>query len=280
MRRTLVFCIAALFLVLLVANTQAYSNESISAKQAIDKASADIADMQARSIPISRANESLQEAIQIYQAQLALENTGVVGDYSVVINDAAQVENLTQTAIKAGDELKIFNEAYTQASKTTNLSEMQQQYDQIQQSFNEERFEDTLTLINQGYTSISNIQASQTTLRLFYDTTSNNLKNFFQNNWLKILIILLVVVVVLIIFWRTIKRMRVNLKMNHFILEKATLTNLIKKMQIQYFKSKTISETEYKVKTERFKEMIRDIDRQIPLLKEELAKIDRNKSLK
>jgi len=236
--------------------------------------------MQARSIPISRANESLQEAIQIYQAQLALENTGVVGDYSVVINDAAQVENLTQTAIKAGDELKIFNEAYTQASKTTNLSEMQQQYDQIQQSFNEERFEDTLTLINQGYTSISNIQASQTTLRLFYDTTSNNLKNFFQNNWLKILIILLVVVVVLIIFWRTIKRMRVNLKMNHFILEKATLTNLIKKMQIQYFKSKTISETEYKVKTERFKEMIRDIDRQIPLLKEELAKIDRNKSLK
>ena len=280
MRKILIFCLVVSVLALNLVHASALSNESIQAKKAIDKASSDIREMQLRDIPIARANESLQEALQLYAAQLALEDTGSSGNYKVVLNDAQKVSNIKEAAIKASDELRIFNVAYIEASKETNLSEMHQQYDEIQKSFNEERFEDTSDLINKGYKSISDIQASQTSLKLFYDTTSNTLKKFFTDNWIKILIIALAAIIALVIFWTTIKKLGVNSKIRHLMLEKDTLNSLIKKMQGDYFKSRTISETEYRVKTERFKEMIRDIDRQIPLLKEELVKLEKNNTKK
>lgn len=270
------------FLVLAATNSLAESNQthvdsnaSITAKAAIDGAISDVNEMQGRGIPTSRANESLQEAIQLYNAQLALERTGGIADYSLVLADTKDVGDIKNIAIKASDELKIFDETYTKASQETNLSQMQQQYDDIQNSFKDERFEDTLTLIDKGYQSISDIQASQTAVKLFYDSTTNTLKKFFVDNWIKLSIILIIAVAALIISWTTIRKARIKSKINHLILEKATLNDLIKKMQYSYFKTMSLSETEYKVKTERFKEMIRDIDRQIPLLKEELVKLDK-----
>ena len=244
MRKILIFCLVVSVLALNLVHASALSNESIQAKKAIDKASSDIREMQLRDIPIARANESLQEALQLYAAQLALEDTGSSGNYKVVLNDAQKVSNIKEAAIKASDELRIFNVAYIEASKETNLSEMHQQYDEIQKSFNEERFEDTSDLINKGYKSISDIQASQTSLKLFYDTTSNTLKKFFTDNWIKILIIALAAIIALVIFWTTIKKLGVNSKIRHLMLEKDTLNSLIKKMQGDYFKSRTISETE------------------------------------
>lgn len=61
-------------------------------------------------------------------------------------------------------------------------------------------------------------------------------------------------------------------------IQKGILSELIKKLQTNYFKDKKISETEYKVKLEAFKEMIRDLDRKIPLLREKLIKIGRRPS--
>ena len=54
----------------------------------------------------------------------------------------------------------------------------------------------------------------------------------------------------------------------------------MKKLQSGYFKTKNISETEYYSKTDRFKEMVRDIDRQIPLLKEQLISVEKEKPQK
>jgi len=63
--------------------------------------------------------------------------------------------------------------------KQANLSAMQDDYNAIILSFNQERFEDTLTLINKGYDDISNIQSSQTAVNAIYLATSRSVKDFF-----------------------------------------------------------------------------------------------------
>ena len=135
-------------------------------------------------------------------------------------------------------------------------------------------------LINQGYQKISEIQASQTAINLFYATTSQNLKSFFQKNWLKISITGGIIILLILVFWTTIKRTRLKARLNNLDAQKEALDSLIKNLQSRYFKTKDISETEYAVKMERFKEMIRDIDRQIPMLREEMLKLNKSKQKK
>ena len=74
--------------------------------------------------------------------------------------------------------------------------------------------------------------------------------------------------------------MKIKKEINALNVRKRTLNDLIKKLQKSYFGSKTMSETEYRVKLEKFKNMIRDVDRQIPLLNEELVKLKKDKSIK
>lgn len=252
------------------------SNESMNSQKILEQSKQDIVLMSSRNIPITRANESLQQAIQLYAAQYALEEAGKKADYTLVNQYALEVSSIKDNAIKASDELKIFDQTYTQTAQDTNLSEMDADYKAIHKSFTDERFEDTLGLIDKGYQRMSEIQASQTALKLYYDTTSRNIKNFFKNNWKQLLIGLAIAIILLIIFGKAIKRIRINLKIHNLTVQKSTLKELIKGIQTDYFKYGRISDTEYQVKLETFTEMIRDIDRQIPLLKEEIAKLQTN----
>lgn len=67
-----------------------------------------------------------------------------------------------------------------------------------------------------------------------------------------------------------------RVKLNNLIMQKKSINELIKEMQKNYFKSKTMSETEYKIKLNFYEEFIRDIERQIMMLREEMFKRDKN----
>ncbi|MEK6850695.1 MAG: hypothetical protein AABX85_03920 [Nanoarchaeota archaeon] len=252
------------------------TNTSIEARDALLQSEKDIQEMQRKNISILRVNETFQEAQQIYEAQLSLEKDGRLADYKIVLRATKSISQVKDSALKARDELKIFREAYVDAGKTYDLSSMQADYNEIEKSFSEERFEDTLSLIDGGYAKISEIQSSQTAFNLYYEATSKTLKKFFEDNWPKMLIIAVLIVIALILSWTMIKKLRIRSKLKNLNLQKATLYGLIKKLQYNYFETKKISEGEFSVKLEHFKEMLRDIDRQIPLLREDLFKIDKN----
>jgi len=95
------------------------SNASIQAKELLNTAQKDISEMVLRNISIKRVNESYQEGLQLYSAQMALENNGGSADYSLVTKDATDVSTVEKTALEANDELKIFKETYVNAEKTS-----------------------------------------------------------------------------------------------------------------------------------------------------------------
>jgi hypothetical protein len=276
----LAILIGVLFLIFIqssLAFSTTQSNESIQAKESLAQAEKDIFEMMEKNISINRVNETYQEALQLYSAQFALEEKGSKANYKLIIEYVSEIGSIKENALEANDELKIFVETYQDAEKTTNLSEMQDDYNNILASFQDERFEDTPTLINQGYDRISEIQSSQTALNSFYLATSSTIKNFFRENWLRILIILSLTLFFVLIFWNNLKKLRMRMKFNHLMTQKKALNTLIQNMQKSYFKTKKLSETEYTIKLKKFKELIRDIDRQIMVLKEEMFKVKKKR---
>ncbi len=276
--KTLIFA-TILAILLIIQPALAASNESIQAKKLINAAQLDIKEMQMRNISIVRVNESLQRAIQQYSAQLALEESSKKADYSLVSKYVLDISQIKSAAFRANDELQIFKDNFAEAGKETNLSEMSEDYQAVLTSFSEERFEDTLKLIEQSYTKISDIQSKQTALRAFYDTTSRGIKSFFINNWLEMLIILAIIFFVYLFFGRFIKTAIVKTRISNLYLKKSSLNGLIKKLQNDYFRIGKISESEYHVKIERFKEISRDVERQISIAREDLLKLTKGKKI-
>lgn len=259
------------------ATTTKLSNESIQAKESLSQAEKDITEMAEKNIPISRVNETYQEALQLYSAQLALEEKGGRADYKLVISYTSDINSIKKTAIQASDELIIFKDTYEEAEKHANLSEMQEEYNSILLSFKDERFEDTLELIKKGYDRISEIQSSQTALNSLYLATSRSIKNFFIKNWIKITIFCSVILFLILIFWNNFKKLMFRIKLNNLFIQKRAINKLLKNMQEGYFKTKKLSESEYNIKLKKFKELIRDIDRQIMVLKEDMFKFEKKK---
>lgn len=258
------------------AATTKSSNESVQAKDSLSQAEKDIIEMVERNISIARVNETYQEALQLYSAQLALEEKGGRADYKLVLSYTSDINSIKKTAIQASDELTIFKETYVEAEMHANLSEMREEYDSIILSFKDERYEDTLELIKKGYDRISEIQSSQTALNSFYSATSRTIKNFFIKNWLKLLIICSVILFLILVFWNNFKKLMFRVKLNNLFIQKKAINRLLKNMQESYFKTKKLSESEYNIKLKKFKELIRDIDRQIMVLKEDIFKFKRS----
>ena len=262
-----------LIMLTVVSAAYALSDEALLAGKQLDDAQVCFSRMIERGLPLDRANSSLQEALQLYAAQVSLEETGERANYRLVEKFSAEVCQIKEVGLKADDELQVFIDTFRSAEDTSNLSSIYEYYNRTVISFEEERFEETLDLIEGGYVKISEAQASQTALRLFYETTSRTLKTFFQKNWKKMVITAAVILVLLIIFWTTLKRIRINMKIRTLEIRKDTLNHLIKQLQGDYFKKKKLPEMAYKVKLRSFKDMILDIDRQIPLMKEKIAKL-------
>jgi len=267
--------ILVVFLVLVFATSfaSAMSNESIQAKELLDEAGQSLSGMEKRNISIVRVDELFQEALQLYEAQVIYERAHKDARYSQVIDNSEEIIKIRNDAFRAQDELKIFLEAYDSYVEKINLSEMDEEYNNIISSFEDELFENTIELIAEGYERLSEVQSSQTTLRLFYSTTSRTLKSFLEEHWLKLVIGFLVIIIAIVILWTTIQRLRIRHKLKELTIRKETIKKLIKKLQYNYFERKSVSALEYKIKLNKFTELIRDIDRQVPLLKEEMLKL-------
>jgi len=279
--KIITLALISLILIIVLTNfSYALSNESIQAKEKLSQAKNAIKEMINLKIPITRVNETYSEAEQIYNAQINLEQTRKKADYKLVIDYAERVILVKKIATQASDELKVFINFYNESSKKFNLSEMDKESQEIITSFKDERFEDTTKLINLGYDKISEIESSQTTINAFKSATSKTLKNFFKENWLKLLIGFGITTILLVIFRTSIKIILVKKKKRNLQLKKETLKNLIKKLQGEYFNKDKISQLQYETRLNKFGEMIRDVDRELPLLDEKISAAQRRKDIK
>ncbi len=225
-----------------------------------------------------RVNDSLNRAQNLYDAQKVLEQKGRKVDFSLILpycKDIKDIRNLAFEAIDAYFSLKKFY--YVSITPEMNASEVDVIIAEIEDEINSERYEKVSFLVNSAYDKISEVKSSYTTLNLFYTSTARGLKNFFQKNWLSVLITIFTLLILFFIYHKAIKQRIVENKIKNLGLRRKNLQELIKKTQMDYFQYGKISEGNYNIRIRQFAEFIRDIDRQIPLLKEEIMKVGKTK---
>jgi len=232
-----------------------------------------LTDLANNNFSVQRINDSLKEMNNLFQAQVVLKDKKLKYDFSLIIPYCDEIKKINENAFQVRDEfnaLKIFyNDSLTEDMNTSSIDKI---IDEIAGEIQSERYEKVKPLIDKAYEEIVEVKTSYTTLNLFYTTTTKGIKNFFINNWVYIIILILFLGLFYFFYSKTIRTWWIRRKISNLEIKKNTLKELIQKTQRDYFEKGIMSEGDYTIRTKRFAELIRDIDREMPLLREELMK--------
>jgi len=224
-----------------------------------------------------RVNDSLKQLETDYNIQMILKEKKNKYDFSRVIAECEDINRIKDLAYSSKDELNALNKFYNESVSGLNTSQIDQIISEAKREMINERYEKIEDIVQRAYNEITNAQASQTTLNLFYSATTRGIKNFLNKNWKFLLAILIILIIAFIIYKKTIFVYILRKKMVKLELRKETIKKIMMKTQKDYFQLGIISEGEFAIKMNKLGELVRDIERQIPLLNEELAKINKVK---
>jgi hypothetical protein len=222
---------------------------------------------------IQRANDTLEAAKDIFEVKS--KSKGSQEDFILVEKYLDEIFELNEQAYPTRDEINYVYEFYNETKNSKpdmNLLGVDKILEEMQFEFDSERYDRAFDLSKKAYSKIVDIEGSYTAVNLAYQATTRTLKAFFVNNWLLLIIIAIGGSLIYIVSRNRIIYIRTKLKIKYLERERGVLEELIKETQSGYFEKSKISEASYRIRIKKFSDLTRDINRQIPLLKEELAK--------
>ncbi|VVB80369.1 Uncharacterised protein [uncultured archaeon] len=228
----------------------------------------------AENLTVSRVNDTISQAEVLYNAQEVLKARKQKTDFSLVISYCDSVSKIYSLALDSKDSLstllKYYKESVTPEMNTTTIDVI---INETMFEMQSERYEKVQPLIDNAYQEITNVRARSTTLNLFVDSTTRGLKSFFLKNW-KIIVAVLAVLTLLWFMFKTPIRVKLlNNQLDRLARRRESIKRLIMVSQKDYFQTGKIADSDYKIRVGNYAELVRDIDRQVPLIKEELAKL-------
>lgn len=223
---------------------------------------------------VLRINNTLIQAENIFDAQSILKQKRKDTDFSLVLSYCVDMQSIKEKAFEARDEFIALKKFYYELDvEDMNTSSIDKIIFEIEDEIKTERYEKVKPLIDETYEEIINVRADYTTFNIFYRTVTRNLKQFLYENWFYIVSGFAVLIILFFIYKNTFYQGIIKWKVHKLNVRKKTLKGLIKTTQYEYFNQGKMSQGIYNIKIKKFAELIRDIDRQIPLLQERLFKI-------
>lgn len=213
-----------------------------------------------------RYSDNLFLAYQFYDMQIRANSS----DFSAVEQKLTELQELEELAYITRDELRVL-EITVESLELQNMTRIYDALEITKTSFRAERYEEALDNIDRTYQIISEVEASETRIRALYDATTRNLGHFLKNNWVEILVILVVFFFLSLLLYAPCKSIRIKRKLHKLQVREHAIQGLIAKTQKEYFDKGTISESSYGIRMKKYRELVRDIHRQMPLLNEEFA---------
>lgn len=218
---------------------------------------------------IQRINDTLSQAEQLFQAQSALLKAGGTPDFSLILERTNEIAKIKKQAEESSDELKALERRLRDVRGESGTFAI---LEKAKKEFADERYDKVTPLIEDTYSKISEEQALQTRFRAIYEAGTKTIRDFFKRNWKIITSMTSLIFIIYSILHKRISIFLINRKINNLNFEKEVLQKLIKRAQYEYFHLFKIPEELYHIRIEKYGELIRDIDRQVPLLFEEREK--------
>ncbi|MEK6943434.1 MAG: hypothetical protein AABX00_05210 [Nanoarchaeota archaeon] len=271
--------ILVLLLVLASAMASGLSEDNYNANLSISRAENIVAELNASNLPNAKAADLLFELEQNYEVQTILESNNATADYSKINGVLDEIISLSKEAYSAHDELVALNSFIeTQRISGTDVGSAEVFYTAALREFNYERFDKSRSLVEEAYNAISESKAATTKAKTLYRATTNTIEEFFARTWRYWAASSLLFLLLFVLSYKAVKRIKLKARIRRLEQERETVKNLIKEIQRKYFEKGEISESEYHIKTKKYAEIIRDINRRIPLLEEEIALTKKIKS--
>jgi len=252
-------------------------DEGKEAYDALQKAAGYMQEMASAGFSVIKVNDTITDATNLYNANLALEEKTGAADYSSVIDKVASIEGIKSDAFETYDELTALESKLKESAKNTNMSEAETIFEEAKKEFYDERYAQSSVLIETCYKKIIETEATSSRIRALYEASTKTLAGFFQRNGPTILIVLAVLLILFAIFKKRIYTHFIKRNIQRLGLEKEILGDLIKKAQTEYFQKATISEATYRVRINKFGELIRDINRRESILNIDLEGIHKKR---
>jgi uncharacterized membrane protein len=274
-KKLLVIFVFVFVLSLSMINASTSSNiTEQTAAECINESYSIMADMEKSGFNVIRINDSIKEAEAFYSSQKTLKEKNKEYDFSSVVSYCEEIKTIRESALVSKDELnallRFYNDSVVPGMNTT---EIDMTIITIKDEIDKERYEQVQSLVNSAYSLIITTKSSYTALNVFYKSTTRNLRTFLENNWKTLSILLALAIIFFLVYRIKILRWINENRLEKLKMRKKTIKEILMKTQKDYFQTGTISEGEYNIKTKKFSEMILDIDRQIPLLQENMVKL-------
>lgn len=234
----------------------------------------DFIELEKEGFSVQRVNDSLRQLENLFNSQVVLKEKKRNYDFSLVLPYCGDIKQLKGLAFNSRDELIALKKFYSESVSGLNTSSIDEIINETEREIKNERYEKISPLIEKAYKEIINVKSRQTTLNIFYETTTKSLKKFLYRNWKYLVSAFVFFIIMYFIYKKTILKWIIKRKIKNLELRKNTLKNMIMETQRDYFQHGKISEGVFNTKTKKLAELTRDIDRQIPLLHESLAKLE------
>lgn len=279
MRKEIIFLLGILLLGLVFAQETNLTNQEFS-RQCLASSQDLMEGLENEGFNVFRINDTLVKAQTIYDSQLLIERQNRGGEYDFVIESCEEIRVLYELAFKSRDDRESFLEFYDgNIVEGMNTEKLDILVAQIAKEINDERYEKVEPLIEEAYAEVSRVQEEYTRLNRFYEATTQSFKKLLLNYGYYLLIILAVFLFLYFIYGVRIKKILINRKIRALRFRKESIKRLMEKTQKEYFSKGDLSESDYQLRSKSFAELIRDIDRQVPLLEESLIKSGNHTSL-
>lgn len=256
-----------------ISANMSYSLQFLSAKGQLGEANLSVARLKAEGYPYLRANDLYMVAHQWLLGQSALEEAGEMGDYRFIAEKASEIRQIERDTFKVGDDLRALSDRLEKALPDADLTEARAHYAEARKEFMANRFEEAQLQADQSYESAAKAEADATRSKTLLESARKNIEVFLQENWQKIAVAAAAIAAFLFIFQKHIRRFIVNSRINSLVAERGVLESMMKKLQKDYYEDGRVNEMSFHIKTKKFAEMVRNINRQIPTLREELKRI-------
>jgi hypothetical protein len=231
-----------------------------------------VEELRSSGLPFNRLADSLLLTEDLLKAQLYIDINNGTPDYVLVDSKFEEIRQLKNLIFENYDELRVVKSFLSSLPREVRLNEeVIDIIDNAEEEFTAERFENSLALIDSAYEKVSELQAVETKIKAFYEATSRNIINFVKAIWKQVLTAMLILLVLFLLFFNSLMVFINKRKIKLLEDKKQVLELLTSKVQRDYFEKGILSEEEFHIKTKKFSELLRDVERQIPLLKEKIS---------
>lgn len=226
---------------------------NISALEAINSAEKDIEILNESSFGLYFVNDKLIEAKTAYNYE----------NYEEVFKITQLIRYTKDQAFRLLDLVSILEKKESEYSKQkVNTSLALEYLIQGKQSLKEERYNEAEAYLKETELKLESAKAETTRIRGLINLG----KGFFTKYWLYILLIIIFIIIISPYVYRYYIIKKSKTKLNNLKLELKILNNLLKKTQEDAFKTRKLSMSTYKIRSERYKEKITKIKHTIPVL--------------